>query len=136
MDALSSLNDLLTALNGALQPDQAYRKPYEEALRRWEGCAGFTTALLHLYTAPPPQLAPAERLLAVLCLKNAVNRRWHSRREDEEAIAESEKEAVRTGLLEAVQEPERQLASQLGLTVANIARLDRSPQWACAPKPY
>lgn len=95
--------DLVAALNGALQPEESHRRPYEEALQRWEGCAGYCTALLQLYSTPPPQLAAAERLLAVLCLKNTVTRRWHSRREDEEAVPDAEKAVVRNGLLAAVQ---------------------------------
>lgn len=102
-EAPSSLDDLVYALHCALQHDEAMRRPYEAALSQWEGCAGFASALFHLYASPPPQLAQPERLLAVLCLKNAVARRWHSHREDESAIADGEKEIIRTGLLVAVQ---------------------------------
>ena len=45
-----------------------------------------------------------ERLLAVLCLKNAVTRRWHQRRDDEPTIPDAEKAAVRDTLLAALDE--------------------------------
>ncbi|KAL1524636.1 hypothetical protein AB1Y20_019523 [Prymnesium parvum] len=124
----SSLAELATALQGSLLPEKE-RKPYEEALQNWEACDGFASALLHLYSAPPPQVGHPERLLAILCLKNAVTRRWHSHRDDEPPISDEEKERLRNGLLHAVQEPDRQLALQLQLVVAIIARMDGLIAW-------
>ena len=75
---MAALTDaaLATALHGALQT--ANRAPFEEALAQWEQHAGFCLALLRAYAAST-QLGQPERLLAVLCLKNAVTRRWHQR---------------------------------------------------------
>ena len=68
----------------------------------WEGSGGFCTALLQAYAATA-ELGQPERLLAVLCLKNAVARRWQRRGVDEGSggLAASEKAAVRAALLAA-----------------------------------
>ena len=88
---------LAIALRGALRPED--RRVYEQELQEWELAPGFCSALLRLYASPPAQFGVPERLLAVLCLKNAVQRRWHARRPAEEPIPEQEKAAVRQGLL-------------------------------------
>ena len=70
---------LVAALHGGLSAEEGVRRGSEDLLSQWESCAGFATALLRLYARPPPSLQPAGRLLAVLCLKNAIGRRWHER---------------------------------------------------------
>ena len=71
---------------------------YEQELQEWELAPGFCSALLRLYASPPAQFGVPERLLAVLCLKNAVARRWQHRGVDEGSggLADSEKAAVRS----------------------------------------
>ena len=120
---------LVEALHGALQPEQANRRAYEEALGQWEGCTGFSSALLQLYASPPPGLGQPERLLAVLCLKNTVTRRWHQRRQDEPTISDAEKASLREGLLCCLDEADGQIWVQLELLMAVIARLDGLGAW-------
>ena len=129
MAAHLSAPNLVQALKGALQPDAAIRKPYEEALQAWEGVPTYCTLLLQLYATAAAELPQPERLLAVLCLKNAVIRRWHARRDDEDAIPDDEKAVLRLGLLEAVTEPDRQIGAQLEVLVAQIGRLDGLLAW-------
>ena len=89
---------LSEALHGALQHGAA-RKPYEEALCAWEITPGFCHALTRAYRASA-QLSHAQRLLAVLCLKNTVQRHWHQRNgPDEPSISDAEKAALKTALL-------------------------------------
>ena len=89
---------LAIALRGALRPED--RRVYEQELQEWELAPGFCSALLRLYASPPAQFGVPERLLAVLCLKNAVARRWQHRGVDEGSggLADSEKAAVRAAL--------------------------------------
>ena len=104
---------------------------YEQELQEWELAPGFCSALLRLYASPPAQFGVPERLLAVLCLKNAVARRWQHRGVDEGSggLADSEKAAVRAALLAALDEPEAQLAAQLLLVLAQVARLGGLAAW-------
>ena len=126
------LNDetLCSALCGALRPAAEERRPYEHLLTHWETAPGFCSGLLRLYGSPPAQFGLSERLLAVLCLKNTVARRWQDRGVDEgSGLADSEKAAVRAALLAALDEPETQLSAQLLLVLAQVARLDGIPAW-------
>ena len=122
-------HNLLEALRGALSADAAVRVPYEAALAAWEAAPGYATALLSVYESPPAGCGGAERLLAVLCLKAAVGRRWNERRSGEPAISDAEKAEVRARLLPATDEREPALASQLVLTAATIARLEGLAAW-------
>ena len=92
---------LAIALRGALRPED--RRVYEQELQEWELAPGFCSALLRLYASPPAQFGVPERLLAVLCLKNAVARRGQHRGVDEGCggLADSEMAAVRAALLAA-----------------------------------
>ena len=118
---------LSTALHGALQ--HVGRKPYEEALSAWEAAPGFCLALMRAY-APSSSIGHPQRLLAVLCLKNAVQRRWHQRGgPNEPPIAEAEKAALKEALLAALDEPDPQLWAQLELIIAIIGRLDGLSSW-------
>ena len=112
---------LVAALHGGLSAEEGVRRGAEDLLSQWEACAGFATALLRLYARPPPSLQPAGRLLAVLCLKNAIGRRWHER--EGACIADDEKAALRAGLLASLDETEPQLARQLRLVAAQVGAI-------------
>ena len=96
---------VVVALVGSLSSVPAERAAYEEALQGWEAVGGFCPLLLQLYGAPPPQLTADGRLLAVLCLKNAVLRHWNARRAGEPAVSDADKAAIRQGLLQASAPP-------------------------------
>ena len=97
---MQGADQVVASLRGALDSHPSERAAYEEALQRWEGVNGYCPLLLQLYAAPPPQLTADGRLLAVLCLKNAVMRHWNSRRSGEPAVPDADKAAVRAGLLQ------------------------------------
>ena len=133
---------LAAALTGALQTEG--RQPFEEALAAWESQPGFCSAVLRAYAAAA-QLGQPERLLAVLCLKNAVTRQWNQRRDDQGRIPDAEKAALCEALIGTLDEPDPQLWAQLELLMAIIARLDGLAAWpallptlldaACRPDP-
>ena len=122
---------LAIALRGALRTED--RRVYEQELQEWELAPGFCSALLRLYASPPAQFGVPERLLAVLCLKNAVARRWQHRGVDEGSggLADSEKAAVRAALLAALDEPTR-LASARRRSARPPPRCARSAPCATA----
>ena len=126
--AALSPHSLAQALQGALQQSEQ-RSVCEQALTAWEACLNFPTSLLQLASTPPVGLGQPERLLAVLCLKNAVTRRWHQRRQDEPMYPDAEKSAVRDGLLTMLNEPDAQIWAQVELVIAVIGRLDGLQAW-------
>ena len=127
-DAPTGSEQVVVALRGALECPLERRK-YEDALRRWEGAAGYGPLLLQLSAVPSPTLTSDERLLAVLCLKNTVLRHWNARRVGEAAVPDADKAMIRSGLLHALHEPEPKLSSQLLLLIGHVARFDGLTAW-------
>eukprot|EP00962_Isochrysis_galbana_P051640 scaffold23118_cov140-Isochrysis_galbana.AAC.2 len=113
-------DNLALALRGALSPAADVRVPYEAALQAWEAAPGlYASALLKVYESNAAAggagggVPEPERLLAVLCLKAVVNRRWNERRPGDAALSDSEKADVRARLLRACDEKEGALAAQV-----------------------
>lgn len=67
------------------------------------------------------------RFLAVLYFKNGVDRYW--RKTAPNAISEEEKSQIRCGLLHNLREPVSQVATQLAVLIAKIARVDCPREW-------
>ena len=111
-------DQVVTALLGAFDAQSNERAASQEALQGWEGMPGYTPLLLQLYAAPPPRLTPDARLLAVVCLKNAVTRHWNARRAGVPAVPDADKAVLRAGLLQTLDEPEPRLSAQLLLLLA------------------
>lgn len=128
-DSLQGLEHVVTALRGALESHPRERSRYEDALQSWEGVPGYGPVLLQLSTMPSRELTSDGRLLAVLCLKNAVLRHWNARRAGEPAVPDADKALIRSGLLQALDEPEPKLSSQLLLLIGHVARFDGLPAW-------
>ena len=119
---------LATALRGALQPGPS-RTSYEEVLRDWEAAPGFCSAVLRASQVHTLGLTQAERLLAVLCLKNAVSRRWQRRSPNDSTVSDAEKASLRGALLALLHEPDEKLWAQLELTIATIGKVDGLAAW-------
>ena len=120
---------VIAALLGAFDAQPSQRAASQEALQGWEGMPGYVPLLLQLYAAPPPRLTPDARLLAVVCLKNAVTRHWNARRAGVPAVPDADKAMLRTGLLQTLDEPEPRLSAQLLLLLAQVARYDGLGTW-------
>lgn len=72
------------------------------------------------------------RLLATVLAKNAVGSSWRKTLGTREwsRVPESEKEHVRSAAASLLfEEPERRVATQTGLLIANIARFDFPARW-------
>ena len=122
-------DQVLAALLGAFDSRAAERAACQEALQGWEGMPGYCLLLLQLYASPPPSLTADARLLAVVCLKNAVVRHWNARRAGEPAVPDADKALLRAGLLQTLDEPEPRLSAQLLLLLAQVARFDGLSAW-------
>jgi hypothetical protein len=120
-------DQVITALLGAFDAQPSERAASQEALQGWEGMPGYVPLLLQLYAAPPPRLTPDARLLAVVCLKNAVTRHWNARRAGVPAVPDADKAMLRAGLLQTLDEPEPRLSAQLLLLLAQARPSPASP---------
>ncbi|XP_076021290.1 importin-11 isoform X1 [Genypterus blacodes] len=123
MDSASSV--VLQALTQATSQDTAVLKPAEEQLRQWETQPGFYSVLLNIFNNH--MLDVNVRWLAVLYFKNGIDRYW--RRVAPHALSEEEKTSLRAGLITNFNEPINQIATQIAVLIAKVARLDCPRQW-------
>uniref|UniRef100_A0A3Q3VMA8 Importin-11 n=1 Tax=Mola mola TaxID=94237 RepID=A0A3Q3VMA8_MOLML len=123
MDSASSV--VLQALTQATSQDTAVLKPAEEQLRQWETQPGFYSVLLSIFNNHMLDLNV--RWLAVLYFKNGIDRYW--RRVAPHALSEEEKTSLRAGLITNFNEPVNQIATQIAVLIAKVARLDCPRQW-------
>ncbi|XP_045068341.1 importin-11 [Coregonus clupeaformis] len=125
MDMESANSVVLQALTQATSQDTALLKPAEEQLRQWETQPGFYSVLLNIFNNH--MLDVNVRWLAVLYFKNGIDRYW--RRVAPNALSEEEKTSLRAGLITNFNEPVNQIATQIAVLIAKVARLDCPRQW-------
>uniref|UniRef100_A0AAY4AR79 Importin-11 n=1 Tax=Denticeps clupeoides TaxID=299321 RepID=A0AAY4AR79_9TELE len=125
MDIQSASTVVLQALTQATSQDTAVLKPAEEQLRQWETQPGFYSVLLNIFNNH--MLDVNVRWLAVLYFKNGIDRYW--RRVAPHALSEEEKSSLRAGLITNFNEPVNQIATQIAVLIAKVARLDCPRQW-------
>jgi hypothetical protein len=103
------------------------RKPAEEALTDAGNSPGFIQALLAIIanTANDADL----RLSAIICLKRTLKSHWKPRKAGVYGLGDDEKAGLKQWLLGHVEEPERKVAVQLAVVVADIARRDWPGDW-------
>ncbi|XP_041980606.1 importin-11 [Aricia agestis] len=118
---------VLDTLNRATSQDTEVLKPAEEKLQQWEIEPGYYSVLLDILSNH--SIDVNVRWLAVMCLKNGVDRYW--RRTAPNAITEDEKQKLRQGLLTSsiLSEPVMQIATQQAVLIAKIARHDCPLHW-------
>ncbi|XP_061623800.1 importin-11 [Phyllopteryx taeniolatus] len=125
MDIDGASSVVLKALTQATSQDTAVLKPAEEQLRQWETQPGFYSVLLNIFNNH--MLDVNVRWLAVLYFKNGIDRYW--RRVAPHALSEEEKTTLRAGLITNFNEPVNQIATQIAVLIAKVARLDCPRQW-------
>ncbi|MGH0171219.1 UNVERIFIED_CONTAM: hypothetical protein FKN15_060898 [Acipenser sinensis] len=108
MDINSASTIVLQALTQATSQDTAVLKPAEEQLKQWETQPGFYSVLL--------QINP--RCAAVIKQKLT-----------DSSLSEEEKSSLRAGLITNFNEPVNQIATQIAVLIAKVARLDCPRQW-------
>ncbi|XP_066231784.1 importin-11 isoform X2 [Saccopteryx leptura] len=125
MDLNSASTVVLRVLTQATSQDTAVLKPAEEQLKQWETQPGFYSVLLNIFTNHTLDINV--RWLAVLYFKNGIDRYW--RRVAPHALSEEEKSTLRAGLITNFSEPVNQIATQIAVLIAKVARLDCPRQW-------
>ncbi|EHB01123.1 Importin-11 [Heterocephalus glaber] len=125
MDLNSASTVVLQVLTQATSQDTAVLKPAEEQLKQWETQPGFYSVLLNIFTNH--SLDINVRWLAVLYFKHGIDRYW--RRVAPHALSEEEKSTLRAGLITNFNEPINQIATQIAVLIAKVARLDCPRQW-------
>ncbi|KAI6058121.1 importin-11 [Aix galericulata] len=125
MDLNSASTIVLQVLTQATSQDTAVLKPAEEQLKQWETQPGFYSVLLNIFTNHT--LDVNVRWLAVLYFKNGIDRYW--RRVAPHALSEEEKTTLRAGLIANFNEPVNQIATQISVLIAKVARVDCPRQW-------
>uniref|UniRef100_A0A8D0HQZ1 Importin-11 n=1 Tax=Sphenodon punctatus TaxID=8508 RepID=A0A8D0HQZ1_SPHPU len=125
MDLNSASNIVLQVLTQSTSQDTAVLKPAEEQLKQWETQPGFYSVLLNIFTNHTLDINV--RWLAVLYFKNGIERYW--RRVAPHALSEEEKTTLRAGLIASFNEPVNQIATQISVLIAKVARLDCPRQW-------
>lgn len=116
---------VIDVLERASSQDPNVLKPAEQALKEWETQPGFYTALFNVFSNT--SFTINVRWMAILYLKNGVDRYWRKNAPGE--IDVNEKEYIRQGLISKFNEPVNQLAIQLAVLIAKIARYDCPKQW-------
>nr|XP_035926848.1 importin-11 isoform X3 [Halichoerus grypus] len=125
MDLNSASTVVLQVLTQATSQDTTVLKPAEEQLKQWETQPGFYSVLLNIFTNHTLDINV--RWLAVLYFKNGIDRYW--RRVAPHALSEEEKSTLRAGLITNFNEPVNQIATQIAVLIAKVARLDCPRQW-------
>ncbi|XP_039175682.1 importin-11 isoform X1 [Crotalus tigris] len=132
MDLHSASNVVLQVLTQATSQDTSVLKPAEEQLKQWETQPGFYSVLLNIFTNH--NLDINVRWLAVLYFKNGIDRYWRRMAVQfnfpiNSALSEEEKSTLRAGLIANFNEPVNQIATQISVLIAKVARLDCPRQW-------
>ncbi|XP_051847133.1 importin-11 isoform X1 [Antechinus flavipes] len=125
MDLDSASTIVLHVLTQATSQDTSVLKPAEEQLKQWETQPGFYSVLLNIFTNHILDINV--RWLAVLYFKNGIDRYW--RRVAPHALSEEEKATLRAGLITNFNEPVNQIATQIAVLIAKVARLDCPRHW-------
>ncbi|XP_043213718.1 importin-11-like isoform X1 [Amphibalanus amphitrite] len=121
----AELSAVLRALTAAASQSAAELKPAEAQLRQWETQPGFYTVLLRL--AADQSVPVNVRWMAVLYFKNGVDLYW--RKTARNCIPETERPEIRTRLLNCLNEPVNQVATQVAVLIARVARFDCPREW-------
>eukprot|EP00898_Chlorokybus_atmophyticus_P004539 jgi/Chlat1/5086/Chrsp33S05017 len=124
----NDIGPIFNLLQQALNQDQRVRQPASEALASCEDRAGFCSCLLEIVSHASTSSDESARWLAAVHLKNCVIRHWRMRR-DGSGIGEGEKAHLRSKLLDVLGDRNSQIAVQLAIVAAKIARFDFPRDW-------
>ncbi|KAK3271881.1 hypothetical protein CYMTET_19794 [Cymbomonas tetramitiformis] len=123
---------LYECLGRALDPNPAVGKPAEEGLATLEARPGFCTCLAAII-ANRSEAVHDVRWLACVYFKNTINRQWSSRHNwrsgTKTGLSAEEKAGLRVRVLQLIREDTQQIAIQVALLIAKIARFDYPREW-------
>ncbi|CAK8675096.1 unnamed protein product [Clavelina lepadiformis] len=124
---MDDLEQLVTTLRSAASQQSADIKPAVQALTDNEDKFGFHFALLKVALSSGLNLETHVRWLAVLYLKNGIERHW--RMHGPSPLTEEEKNSIRNEILSSFDEEVNQIALQFAVIVSKIARYDYPKNW-------
>ncbi|KAI5864741.1 ARM repeat-containing protein [Durotheca rogersii] len=125
-----SFPELCRALESASSHDTNRRQSATQQLEAWESSPDYYPTL---HAAFLDKSLPRDvRLLAIIQLKNGINKRWrHSFDASKPTIPPAGKQAIRERLFQGtIGEEDRQLAMQNTLVVAKLVRIDYPNAWS------
>ncbi|GAB6031945.1 Importin-11 [Chamberlinius hualienensis] len=125
MEISNPRQEVLQLLVQASSQNLSVLKYAEEKLKAYECVAGFYSTLMDVVM--DQNLDLNARWQAVIYFKNGIDRYW--RRRAPGAIGEEEKDLLRSKLMYCFKEPVNQIATQLAVLIAKVARLDYPHQW-------
>ncbi|KAH3662326.1 hypothetical protein OGAPHI_005577 [Ogataea philodendri] len=121
-----NIDSLVTVLTVAAGKERgANQKASENQLKQWETVSGYHFLLQSVYlnVEYPLQI----RWLAVICLKNGVEKYWRSTRVN--AISKEEKFEIKRHFFNLLDESNDQLAIQNAHALARVCRFDFPAEW-------
>ncbi|KAG0255568.1 hypothetical protein BG011_005046 [Mortierella polycephala] len=122
---MSARDALLSVLAEAASQEQARMKNAVTQLQQWETTPQFNATLQDIFY--DRSLDTNIRWQAIIYLKNGIDKYW--RKNAKNAIAPDEKTSIRSRLLTTLDEEHKQLATQNGVLIAKIARIDFPLEW-------
>lgn len=113
-------DEVLLALSSACSQNPVLVKEAEGKLKTWETQPGFYSLLMFVFRNK--SLDVNIRWMAILYIKIGVDRYW--RKAAPHAIAEDEKAFIKQNLILSFDEPVNQVATQVAVLIAKIARME------------
>ena len=115
------------ALASTMSHSTEIRKPAEDALAQAGNSRGFVEVLVAI-------IANVEnesdlRLSAIINLKRTLQRHWKPRSAHTYTLGDDEKSRLKAFLLGHMEEPEKKVAVQLAVVVADVARREWPSTW-------
>ncbi|PTD12380.1 Importin-11 [Fusarium culmorum] len=123
-----SLQSLYQTLQSATSTDYAQRQTAGQQLTSWELQQGYYSSLQAVYL--DKSLAYEVRFLAIIQLKNGIDRYWRLFNQVKNSIKPDEKSLIRSRLFQgSIEEEHSNLALHNALVVAKIVRIDYPGEW-------
>ncbi|QPG95032.1 hypothetical protein C2857_007524 [Epichloe festucae Fl1] len=123
-----TLETLCRTLQSATGNDHAQRQTAGQQLAAWEQTPGYYSSLQAVYL---DKAAPSDvRFLAVIQLKNGIDKYWRLFAQTKNGIKQDEKNLIRSRLFQGtIDEEERNLAMHNAFVVAKVVRIDYPTDW-------
>ncbi|KAG6041643.1 hypothetical protein E4U41_003081 [Claviceps citrina] len=123
-----SLEALCRTLQSATGNDHAQRQSAGQQLAAWEQTPGYYSSLQTVYL---DKTAPSDvRFLAVIQLKNGIDKYWRFYAQSKNSIKQDEKNLIRSRLFQGtIDETERNFAMHNAFVVAKVVRIDYPTDW-------
>ncbi|GLC33673.1 hypothetical protein PLESTB_000102300 [Pleodorina starrii] len=119
-------NSLLSCLLNALNQNPEVQKQAEAYIQSLDSRPGFSSALAEIVSNRDAD--HSERYLASVHLKNSIHRNW-KKRVSQAAITPEEKAHLRAKLSQLIPQDDNQIAVQVALVYAKVARFDYPAEW-------